>query len=179
MQNWPAWIPYPTAWLSAVFLTLLTGGLGASAAFIWQIALWLSRISPRLGLLFGAIAILSPVILVAIAHHLVHLLMDRFFPDTQLPGMVAPPGAFPGLMSWWEGLYSWLVILVTTLVSFAILGVFPLSDRFLADILNWWEVARPFFRWSTLLWVVVAAYLYQFESLVQQRLIAVGKGQQG
>lgn len=173
MDNWPAWIPYPTSWFSAAFLTLLTGGLAASVSFVWQLALFLARISPRLGLLFGAVAILSPVILIAIMHHLLQLILDRFFPETQIPGMIGSQSVLPGLMSWWEGLYSWLVIIISTLVATAILGAFPLSLSFLNDMMHWWDQARPLFRISTLVWVVIAAYLYHFENLVRQRLMSM------
>ncbi len=173
MNNWSIWFPTSNSWLSAAFLTLLTSGLAASAAFAWQIALFLARISPQFGLIFGMIAVLSPIILVAIMHHLLHLILDRFFPETQLPGMTGNTGVLPGLMSWWEGLYSWLVIVLATVLSTAIIGSFPLSLSFLDNLVNLWDRARPFFRLSTLVWVLIAAYLYHFEHLVQQRLMSM------
>jgi hypothetical protein len=173
MNNWPIWFPKPSSWLSAGFLTLLTGGLAASAAFAWQIALFLTRISPRLGLLFGVVTVLSPIILVAIMHHLLHLILDRFFPETQLPGMIGNTGVLPGLMSWWQGLYSWLVIIFSTMVATALIGSFPLSLGFLDNLMDVWDRARPLFRLSTLVWVLIAAYLYHFEYLVQQRLMSI------
>jgi hypothetical protein len=172
-RTWPIWVPYPTSWVNAGVLTLFTGGLAASAPFLWQIALVIARVSPRLGLVFGVVAILSPAIFVAIAHHLLHLILNRFFPETPLPGMMGHQGVLPGLMSWWEGLYSWLVIVISTLVATAILGSFPLSLNFLDDIFHWWDRARPLFRISTLLWAIIAAYLYQFEIMVQRRLMSM------
>lgn len=172
-DRWPGWVPHPDAWLSAICLTLLTGGLAAGAAFAWQIALFLARISPRLGLVFGVAAVLSPVIFVAIGHHLLHLILERFFPETKIPGLVRHAGILPGLISWWKGLYSWLVIILSTLIATAILGAIPLSLSFMDDILHWWDRARPLFRVSTLVWVLIAAYLYHFEGIVQRRWISM------
>jgi hypothetical protein len=51
--------------------------------------------------------------------------LDRFFPDTRTTTDTSE-GFFPGLMSWWEGLFAWLAIAVSTILAIAIIiAVFP------------------------------------------------------
>lgn len=83
----PYWFPNLNAWLSAVFLLLLTSGLGACVKAAWQMGNSLAHISPRLTILFGLLGLVCPIILIAFAHHLLHLFLDRFFPDSRSPEM--------------------------------------------------------------------------------------------
>jgi len=188
MKNWPAWIPYPGSWFSALFLLLLGSGLTYGMALLLRLGLSIGQISPRLAALVWLLALLSPVALIAIAHHFLHRFLDRFFPDTQILDIGKAQGIFPSLMSWWEGLYGWLVLILTPLIVMGILGTFSSSAHLLGDLhktltllnemFSSWDKARHLLRLPTLLWVAIAAYLYQFQALVHHRLMALGKAKQ-
>ncbi|MBE9129937.1 hypothetical protein IQ258_28290, partial [Coleofasciculus sp. LEGE 07081] len=47
----------------------------------------------------------------------------------------------------------------------------------LYDTLAWWDELRDLFTLPTLYRLVAAAYLYQFEYLVRQHLMAIGSSQ--
>ena len=186
MKNWPVWIPYPGSWLSALFLLLLGSGLTYAAAWLLHLGTALGQISPRLATLVWFLAMLSPIALIAIAHHFLHLLLDRFFPDTQLLEVGKTEGPLPSLMSWWEGLYGWLILVLAPLITMGILGTFFFSStsfaselhkalKILTEIFSSWDNARHILRLPTLLWIAIAAYLYQFQHLAHQRLMALGR----
>ncbi len=171
-----AWIPYPGAWLSAVLLLLLTGLITYGGKTIAQMGFSLARLSPNFAILFGLLAMLMPIFVVAIAHHLLHLFLDRFFPDSQLSEQEKVKGIFPNLMSWWEGLYGWLVIVLTTLITVGLISSFAsstLSYNRLYSLLSAWDKTRHFFSIPTFIWIVIAAYLYQFEHVVHRHLMSL------
>ncbi|MGF1600937.1 MAG: hypothetical protein GFH24_608378n19 [Chloroflexi bacterium AL-N5] len=175
-----AWIPYPGAWLSAVLLLLLTGIITYSARVMQTIGHFLARTSPNLLFLFGLAAVLLPIVFVAIAHHILHLFLDRFFPDSQLSEKEKVNGFFPSLMSWWEGLYGWLVIVLSTLITAALIGGFADASLFygrLHNLLLAWDKTRHFFSIPAFIWVIVSAYLYQFEHLVHRHLMSLNPSQ--
>lgn len=174
MRNWPNWIPNPSAWMSALVVILLAFGIQAMQPILSILINWLINIAPKLGIVAWIIIFLSPIILVAFVHHFLHLALDRFFPDTQSPEMEHVQGFFPSLMSWWEGLYSWLVIYLALLISSLIQSVItPNFDPF--SPIDWWEIIfKGLFTVTNLIRLIVAAYLYQFESLVRQHLMSVG-----
>ncbi|MGB7416096.1 MAG: hypothetical protein WA902_17970 [Thermosynechococcaceae cyanobacterium] len=170
------WIPYPGAWLSAILLLLLTGVITYGASVMQSLGYFLARTSPNLLLLFGLAVVLLPIVFVAIAHHILHLFLDRFFPDSQVPEKEKVAGFFPNLMSWWEGLYGWLVIVLSTLITAALIGGFADASLFygrLQNLLLAWDKTRHFFSIPALIWVVVSAYLYQFEYLVHRHLMSL------
>ena len=171
------WIPYPSAWMSALLLLLLTGMLTYGATAVFDLGSWLSRISPNLSLLLAIAALLTPMVLIAIAHHVLHLCLDCFFPDSKVDSRDANSGFFPGLMSWWEGMYGWFVIVLTTLLTLGILGSFTATHfdyyRMLYDLLRSWDKTRHFFTIPSFLWLVIAAYLYHFEFLVHRHLMSL------
>lgn len=174
----PYWFPNLNAWLSAVFLLLLTGGLGVCVKAAWQMGNSLAHISPRLTILFGLLGLICPIILIAFAHHLLHLFLDRFFPDSRSPEMTNVQGWFPGLISWWEGLYGWLVLILSTIISAGILGVIYYSSSSLASLyffLSSWDKAKHLFTVPSIAWVIIAACLYQFEFVVRQYFTASGR----
>jgi len=177
MKNWPAWIPVPNAWMSAVLLVLLTGSLAFVVRLIWQMGYFMARFLPPVAISFGVLALLSPIVIIAIFHHLLHLFLDRFFPETRSPEMDRDLGWFPSLMSWWEGLMGWSVILLATLTTLGIVSPFlpswrslyPLYSMFLA-----WDKTHYLFKIPTVVWVIVAAYVYHFEHVVRHHLLGVG-----
>ncbi|MEW5858083.1 MAG: hypothetical protein AB1861_11975 [Cyanobacteriota bacterium] len=176
MNNWPTWLPYPRSWMSAIFLTLLTGSLTAGVRITGQLGYYLGRFAPRLGFLVAILAVLSPILLIAIAHHLLHLFLEHFSPNTSAPEMGKTQGFIPGLMSWWEGLYGWIVIVLATLVSIGVLGTFFFkpSVESLYYMLASWDKTNYLLTLPTIVWVIISAFIYHFEHLVRSHLMASG-----
>lgn len=165
---YPSWFPYPRSWMSAIFLSIIAGGLSTAATKIAEFGFYLAKNSPRLDFLFIVFASLSPIFFIAVAHHWLNIIMDRVAPDTQSTH-TTEVSFFPGIISWWEGLYGWLVIILSLMITISVLGfLFPYFN-FIAYLSNWHEL-KNFFTPQTLFWVTVAAYFYQFEHLVRQRL---------
>jgi hypothetical protein len=174
MRNLPNWIPSPTAWMSSLLLILLMRGLAVLIRVIFQIGEPLMVVSPKLRFVLYFAAMLSPILIITIAHHLLQIILERFYPNTRPPEISAEAGHFPGLMSWWEGFYGWMAISLAMVVSSMIQVIFlPLPDSFY-DMLGWWNELKDLFTLPTLYQVITAAYLYQFEHLVRTHLLWVG-----
>lgn len=111
------WIPYSGAWFSAVLLFLLTGAISGLERVALKMGLALSEIFPKFVMQFNLLALLMPILLIAIAHHYLHLFLDHFFPHSPTDKQQASMAFFPGLISWWEGFYGWSIILLATLIT--------------------------------------------------------------
>jgi len=178
MRNWPAWIPNPTSWMSAILLILLWRGIAVVIRMIFQMGELLMETSPKLRFLLYFAALMSPILVIAVAHHLLHMVLDRYAPSSRSPGMTRTEGLLPTLMSWWEGFYGWMAIALAVVVSSMIQVISLPSFNSLYDLLTWWDELRDLFTLPTLYRVITAAYLYQFEHLVRHHLMAVGSGTQ-
>jgi len=178
MRNWPAWIPNPTSWMSAILLILLWRGIAVVIRMIFQMSELLMETSPKLRFLLYFAALLSPILVIAVAHHLLHMVLDHYAPSSRSPGMTRTEGLLPTLMSWWEGFYGWMAIALAVVVSSMIQVISLPSFNSLYDLLAWWDELRDLFTLPTLYRVITAAYLYQFEHLVRHHLMAVGSGTQ-
>jgi hypothetical protein len=178
MRNWPTWIPNPNAWMSAIVLILLWRGIAVVIRIIFQLGDPLIATSPKLRILLYFAAVLSPILTIAVAHHFLHLFLDRYAPSSRSPEMSTTEGLLPSLMSWWEGFYGWMVIALAIAVSSMIQIISSPSFNSLYDMLAWWDELRDLFTLPTLYWVITAAYLYQFEYLVRHHLMAVGSATQ-
>jgi hypothetical protein len=181
MKNWLKWIPNPNSWMSAILLNLLMG------AFVFGIKciqdplgkFLRQNFSYRLLLTYQVLAILLPILAIAFTHHFLHLLLDRFFPETQTPDTARTEGLFPGILSWWEGLYGWLVIVLSVTLSIAIIAAFFHSDEsFLTymQMLFSWDRPEHLLSAPSIGRTVIAAYFYQFEYLVHRQIIAASSG---
>jgi hypothetical protein len=174
MRNWPAWIPNLNAWMSAILLILLVRGIAVVIRIIFQYGYSLLEISPKLRILLYFVALLSPILVIAVAHHVLHMFLDRYTSGSRSPGMTRAEGLLPTLMSWWEGFYGWMAIALAIVVSFMIeILSYPTPNSFY-NLLAWWDELRDLFTLPTLYRVITAAYLYQFEYLVRNHLMAVG-----
>ncbi|NEU83524.1 hypothetical protein G1O98_32060 [Nostoc sp. UIC10630] len=121
LQNfyWPLWFPYPSSWLKALILNLFLsfiifilsnpGKVGYRITYLVQ--------SPELFAILTILLILSPIPIISFTHHFLHLLISHFISEIQAPEIGRTKGLFPGIMSWWEGLYAWLVIAISTLTA--------------------------------------------------------------
>jgi len=176
-------VPRPVAWLSAALLYVF---LGLWLTFVAQVLPRLVAIgeeSPRLAIL-GYLALwVSPVVFVAVGHHVLHLFLDRA--DRADRGSKKGRGVFPDLTSWWAGLFAWLVIVfASSVVAFLLAALNPperdgmlLAARELPRLFDAlaWPFSGPPAGLHTLAWVLVAAQLYDLELAVKARA-ARGEG---
>lgn len=171
--QWPAWLPYPSSWLNAFILSLLmtvvvlvfriTGNTGYVIAK--------SMDSPELFTIFGTAALLSPIPVVAVVHHLIHYIIEKFVPTIKASEIGKIRGLTPGIISWWEGLYAWLVIMLSTLISFVICTIILVQLGFSYETItyNYVQQEANINRFATL-WIICAASFYQIEYLFKRRL---------
>lgn len=176
MSNW-SWFPLPRSWVNAIALVLLMAGFQHLSSYLWWLISWIITFFPKFIYLVYLIITFSPILLIAIVHHWLHQLLDQFFPESRLSVPETNQSLFPGLLSWWEGLYGWLVNHLSTILSWAILGVFlPFSHNASVMQFSPWSLsnlmgqAQPLFSLSLLIQIIFAALFYQFEFKVQQRL---------
>jgi hypothetical protein len=177
MQNLPSWIPSPRSWVNAIALILFIIALQYAIAYLWVLVATVIELPPKVMFLLSVIIQLCPILLLAFIHHWLHRVLDTFFPESRLPETETVQGLFPGLMSWWEGLYGWLANHLSELIAFSIVWIFlPFPDGLNLLTLPKNEISplltMPIFL---IVRVIFAAYLYQFEYLVHQRLIATGR----
>ena len=187
-----AWIFY----FVSIFLMFVGSML---PQFIQQIILWLissiSSIISSLITLLSPLVLLLPIPTVAFAHHYLYLLLDRFYPDLDSAERGRVTGYVPNLVSWWHGLFALVVVIMAMLVSDSVLSILPWLTHNAADCIAaqtseinvnattrvglWFEIAlmilrqpiyRPFLR--LVIWIITAAYLYQFEFTFREHLIA-------
>jgi hypothetical protein len=149
--------------------------------FLREAAPWLLYILLYVGVLLISI---FPILLISFLHHWLHQFLDNFFPESKIPGEDEVKGLFPNLFSWWQGVYGWLVINLSITIAIYILGIFLPSTQLLSaqapsvDILTakvYNAFAAGFSIPKLIIQIIVAAYLYQLEFLIQQRLIAAGR----
>jgi hypothetical protein len=173
----PAWIPNINAWMSAILLLLLVRGMKFAIREIWEATgeRILNLLSSTSHLVLYLLLLLSPIVVIAIAHNLLHIFLDLFFPDIQTPEMSTPKSIwFPSLMSWWEGFYGWLTIALVMIIS-TIIGIIIFSPSYyLSEMTDWWYGMKNFFNPLMLIRLISAAYLYQFEYLVRTHLMTIG-----
>lgn len=176
--RWPAWFPYPSSWLYALVLGLL---------FFCTIAFWV-RVGITLGISPGdandiALALtilppglLSPILTVAVVHHLLG------FITSQIPGLqsseVKNKRIFPGIISWWEGIWAWTSIILSLIMSMLVgIVVSMLSGQLIPLITSQRQISNQdsetFGLILTVAWFVTAAYLCQIHYLAKQRLLKV------
>jgi hypothetical protein len=168
------WFPNVQSWMSAVVLALLSGLLLTGAFNIAQINRIFDILPTRLDFFVGMVALLSPIATIAFGHHLLNLLLDRISPETRLPDTEQVQGFWPSLTSWWEGLYGWLVGILATILCFGIGGLL-LPDQLMNQghgsvlrMLVDWNKLRYLFSPAFIIWVLGAAYLYQFEFVIRR-----------
>ncbi len=167
--------PRPLSWLSAVLLYVFLSLWTMFVSVVLPRLIEIGEAQPRLAIL-GYLAVwVSPIPFVGILHHVVHLFLDRA--DR---GANERRGMLPDLTSWWAGLYAWLVIFfASSVVLFLMLALNPPErDGMLLTVQH--APSRFFFAFAwpfagspaglhTVLWVIVAAQLYDLEHAVKQR----------
>ncbi|MBD2569179.1 hypothetical protein [Anabaena lutea] len=174
---WPVWFPYPSSWLKsfilALFFRVITFVVQNTGKIGFQIANFAN--SPELLVIFFVIATLSPILVITFTHHLVHLFIGRFFPRLQAPEMNKIQGILPRIISYWEGLYGWLVTVISSLIAIMVttisLPLFNLSYENPVESYNEFEQNVILIFGCT--WISMGAVIYQIEFLFKRRLIAV------
>ncbi|MGB7379488.1 MAG: hypothetical protein WA959_23370 [Rivularia sp. (in: cyanobacteria)] len=168
----PIWIPYPNAWLSALMLSVLMGTflgiLRRYADSLYNLPKWSN--TPEQLTVIVILFLILPIPAIALFHH---LFLSRFM--SPIPGekINATSGIFPGLFSWWESLYSWLVIILSTLIATLICTPFlPLFK------LSYTKIAATYAENPSNLrlafagvWILCAAIFYQVAYLFKARLV--------
>ncbi|MEH2090164.1 hypothetical protein [Nostoc sp.] len=180
---WPLWFPYPTSWLKALVLNLFLSAiifiLKNPGKVGYRIAYFVR--SPELLAIFTILLILSPIPIISLTHHCLHLLISRFMSEIQAPEIGKTQGLLPGIMSWWEGLYAWLVIAISTLIaalfSTILLPFFNISYARQIEYYTPMEnVNNNIILVFGVFYVSAGALVYQIEYLVRQRIISAYSG---
>ncbi|MEL6581360.1 MAG: hypothetical protein AAFQ14_16585 [Cyanobacteria bacterium J06621_12] len=191
-------IVFISAWMFyfvSIFLYFLASIL---PQFIQQIIIslisFITSIIGNLITLISPLILLLPIPIVAFAHHYLYLLLDRFYPELTAGERGRVTGYIPGIVSWWHGLFALVVVVMAMLCSDSLLSILPWLSHNAADCLAsqtselnasattrvglWVQIALMIFRQPIyspflrlVIWVVSAAYLYQFEFIFRQHLI--------
>ncbi|MDX2215355.1 MAG: hypothetical protein SFY66_18980 [Oculatellaceae cyanobacterium bins.114] len=170
MNHSISWFPNGGSWVRAIALVVLTWGLQVGIGFIWQIIGIVIPWSPRLGFLVGVLAMLSPIVLIAVVHHFSQEWLDQIDPQGRSPKAGSESGILPGLLSWWEGLYGWTVSLLSMLTSYFVLGMVMPSFS-LTTLLSVPFNSGVFIAIVSVVRLVIAVFLYHFEYVIQQSWI--------
>ncbi|HCF30152.1 MAG TPA: hypothetical protein DEV81_23795 [Cyanobacteria bacterium UBA11049] len=163
--HWAAWFPYPRSWLRALGLVLLSAGIVAILTILMHWGLPVSLILSELQhdptpirVFLIAVGLAIPISLIFCIHYIL-------FGESR-------PRWLPKLKSLWVGCFSWIAIVVSTLVSMGC--VLPFIDRYR---LSYYELAN--FRFTdtevsclNTIWIITAAYLCHIEYLLKRWLAA-------
>ncbi len=175
MKKYFSWIPSFASWINAVFLFFL---LRVFVFFIEIIEPWFKSIlfnSPELSIFIICLFCWSPLFFIAFSHHLIHVGITKAFPKIQASELDKVQGWFPGIISWWEGLYGWLVIICSFLIVGTVISLYLL---YFEPIYKWQNINYPsdwLINFIGLLVFIGSAYLYHFENLVKKRLLVIEK----
>ncbi|MEM1172041.1 MAG: hypothetical protein AAGJ08_23910 [Cyanobacteria bacterium P01_H01_bin.35] len=180
----PIWFPYPSSWLKALIMLYSMIILVAIIRnFELGIYFW-KQLGGSLELLVSlSIVILFFFIPVfAFSHHFFILLFNTIretFSKRYHYNLLF----FPAIISWWKALYSWLVIMVSTLAailfSTLIMPLFDLNYTYFylkQDFLLYPEsvIDKLLLFVFISIWLIVAAKLYQFE-FISKRFFLLSK----
>jgi len=183
MSNEFFWIPNLGSWIRAIAISLLSIGIifvsGYAAPLLSFLLGWLP---PALAyrLWFGAIlvALVAPIVLIAVTHHWSHRLLDQYFPETRLSETEAErTSLLPTLLSWWEGFYGWFVGALSMAIATCLFVLIFTSNSVQVTAsyllnLTAFNTLQWIFSPENLIRLVVAAYLYHLEALMRRRLMA-------
>ena len=167
--------PRPVAWLSAVLLYVFLSLWMVFVSVVLPRLVEIGDEQPRVAILGYLGVWISPIPFVGVLHHVVHAFLDRADRGTK-----RARGMLPELTSWWAGTYAWLVIfLASSVVLFLLLALnppdregtllaLPRARRLVFEAFAWPLGGAPA-GLHTVLWVVVAAQLYDLEHAVKQQ----------
>jgi hypothetical protein len=168
---WPVWLPYPSSWCNALILSLvltgfvvilgITGGLSENFAKMQQ--------NPELYTVSLIFLLILPIPVIALVHHFI---LISFLPMITKAQVSRNIGFFPSVLSWKEGLYSWLVFILSTAIAILlctiILPLFQVNYKEL--IYQESQRHRNIQATFAILWLISAAGFYQLEYFAKRRL---------
>lgn len=162
-------LPRGAAWLSALALLLFTGLIATvSRFFFFGAAASVFNQSPRLAGLTTLFGVLFPIVAIAFGSQVLHVVLDKF------AGRKVARGWKPGLMSWWAGLFGWLVLALASMTSVLVVMVIHPQSSFGAFVgmfgMN--SSLAELISVPTIVWLAIAAFMYQFERNVRDRIAA-------
>ena len=179
-MRFPYWLPNVRSWFNAVALILLMIGIGYLMDYAGDIISILVNKAPWLIGAFLFLLFSFPIVSIAFLHHWLHTFLDVFFPESRFPEDELQAGWFPSIFSWWEAVFGWTSYVLATIFVLFFLGIFNSYSNLvnllsiLSQNLSTSSFSLPSARF-TILQIIVAAYLYQLEYLVRQRLIVAGR----
>lgn len=169
---YPKWIPYPSSWLRTLVLILV---LGPTGSLISVLGLW-GSFGTILGgstgdiplpgvpvlLAIAALVLLLPTTILAYVYHVFTLIMDVKSISAQ------HPRGFPTWRSWREGLTG--VVVMGLSLTISVLVVFWYRPDLILDADGMTQSDREaFVTFVTSIWLISAAYLYQWDYLVRKK----------
>lgn len=198
--NLPPWFPYPSSWLKAAVLAwfLMAIALIIDRMMLWDYHLTNLAENRELLVLFTLVILLLPIPAIALAHNLLNLFFQIILPilgrasraiksKLRLKTQKQPRfnnrtiSIFPTLINWWAGLYSWLVFILSTIITVMVYTLlfswvdlsyetisFYYKHLWVINSLDW------LYLWISFgfIWITTAAILYQFEHLFKQKISA-------
>ncbi|NES75438.1 MULTISPECIES: hypothetical protein [Okeania] len=177
----PPWFPYPSSWLKALimvyFITILVAIIKdlKLGIYCWQKLGGSLELFICLSIIF--LFFLIPVF--AFLHHY-FILIFHIFRKILHRSYRYNFFLFPPITSWWKALYSWLIIIISTLAATLIYTlILPWFNlNYQVAILEKSQFLYPETSIEKLLlfifisvWLIVAAKLYQFEFLSKSFLV--------
>ncbi len=161
--------PRAGAWMSAFALAVFTGLLTAIVRFFWTtgFAMMVAN-APRIGALLWTVGLISPIFVIAFGNNVMHKVLDR------IAKRKTPRRWMPGLMSFWAGLYSWGVLMLSAWFSVGVVLVIHPQGSLHAYI-NLFRLdsgLASLLSIPTIVFIVTAAFLFQFERRVRERIAA-------
>ncbi|MDM9381255.1 hypothetical protein QUB80_11120 [Chlorogloeopsis sp. ULAP01] len=101
-----------------------------------------------------------------------HFLLSRFIPVIPGKKLNKIRGILPGLQSWRESLYSWLVFILSTLTATLIFTpLLPLFQlNYYQIISNYSQISSQILPYFAIFWLFLAAILYEIESLFKRQI---------
>jgi uncharacterized membrane protein YagU involved in acid resistance len=165
-------LPHPNAWLNALILSVVMTGFVTMIRRdndLWQnLAGWSQR--PESATLWAIFVLVLPIPAIAFLHH---FFFSRFIPAIPGEKINVIQGFFPGLVSWRESLYGWLVLILSTLTAILICTpLLPLFQLNYSQIIS--ESGQHYSKFKAVfavIWLISAAAFYQIEYLFKCRLV--------
>ncbi len=166
------WFPHPNSWLNALMLTVFM------TVFVTLIkrnnGLWLNLArfsdSPELLTILVVFLLILPIPAIAFLHH---FFLSLFIPAIPGEKINKTHGFVPGLISWKESLYSWLVLILSTLTVILLctplLPLFRLNyNQVISENGQNYRYIRAIFG---IFWLISATIFYEIEYLFKCRLV--------
>jgi hypothetical protein len=155
------WFPSSLSWLNAALLYGLLQLWGLASAAVIPALLELFQRSPRLAMVGFLVLVVSPAVAVTLLHHFGHGALDKVDRSTK-----KERDLFPGVASWWAGVLGWFILYATTTVTmFVLLVLFPPEPEQASFLAAAWKYSGggAIASLHSILWVVIAAQLYDLE----------------